>query len=77
MGKTVAGILETVVGIGLEFTPFAAVGTSLILTGVGTIIAAATATHQPPDTTETAVKLPIPARVSAYGFARRQGAYIL
>ena len=73
MSKTLTGILEIAAGIALEFVPGAqAIGTSLIITGVTTTAAALLTGQQTarPDVTETAVKSPTPARVSAYGKSR-------
>lgn len=78
MSKTIIGILETVVGVALEFVPGAqAIGTSLILAGV-TTLASALLQHAPkPQLTETALKSSTPARVSGYGLGRHFIAYSL
>lgn len=58
MSKTLASIIEVGVGIALEFTPLAPIGTSLIIAGVSTI-ALGLLTHAPkPEQAECADKPP-------------------
>lgn len=70
MSKTLASILEVGIGIGLEFTPFAPVGTSLILAGTATLVSSLLTSTPKPQGTEAAIKAPIVPRQSGYGEAR-------
>lgn len=78
MSKTLSGIVQTVVGIGLEFVPgLQAVGTSLIISGLTTAVSALLTNTPKPPATETAIKNPTPARVSGYGEGRHYMAFML
>lgn len=70
MSKTLGAIIQTAVGIGLEFTPLAPIGTSLIISGVTTGLSLLLSNTPKPPQTETAIKNPTPARQSGYGAPR-------
>lgn len=84
MSKTLVQVLVGAVEVGISFIPGigTAAATALRIAGATTVLGGAVSafagtSHTRPDTTETAIKSPIPPRVSAYGMSRLYGAYIL
>ena len=81
MGKTLVSILEvgTEIAATVFLTPLIGpVGAALV---GGALVAAENGLAKPrsqkPGLTEAALKSPTPARISAYGAARRRGAFML
>jgi len=77
VGKFLGSALQVVAGVVLEFIPgLQAIGTSLIISGITTGIAAALTTIPKPNAQQTALKSPRSPRVAAYGRSKLYGTYV-